>query len=174
MILPNTTFLTSASPAQSPAPDATASFHPAYPALSPGQSGRNSGTPRWRVLPALQSRNSNCARASGSACAGLLRLASAVAHACGSPHAVSPAPGRRLPTVPQLPTIGLPREVPITRPLPRQTILPTNSAAGAAIGSLAFLPTLVNSTPQSNVVARTLTPAAANLLLNSDYFCTGK
>src|SRR5271157_5693391 len=142
MILPNTTFLTSASPAQSPAPDATASFHPAYPALSPGQSGRNSGTPRWRVLPALQSRNSNCARASGSACAGLLRLASAVAHACGSAHAVSLAPSTRLPTVRRPPTIDPPlaSTVPTTRLLPGQTILPTNSAAGAAIGSRAFPP----------------------------------
>src|SRR5271157_1343138 len=154
-------------------PDATASLHPA---LSPGQSGRNFGPPRWHVLPAPQSRNSNCARASGSACAGLLRLASAVAHACGSAHAVSLAPGRRLPTVPRPPTIDPPlaSTVPTTRPLPRRTNSPTNSAAGAAIGSLAFLPTLVNSTAQSNVVARTLTPAAANLLLNSDYFCTGK
>src|SRR5271157_1657153 len=86
------------------------------------------------------------------------------------------APGRRLPTVRRPPTIDPPpaSTVPTTRLLPRQTILPTNSAAGAAIGSLAFLPTLVNSTAQSNVVARTLTPAAANLLLNSDYFYTGK
>src|SRR5208337_859703 len=128
------------------------------------------------VLPALQSRNSNCARASGSACARLLPLASAVARACGSADAVSLAPGRRLPTVPRPPTIDPPRAstAPTIRPLPRQTILPTNSAAGAAIGSLAFRPTLVNSTAQSNVVAPTLTPAAANLLLNSDYFCTGK
>ena len=131
--------------AQSPAPDEAASFHPA---LSPCQSGRNSGTPRWRVLPVLQSRNSNCARASGSACAALLPLASAAAPACGSAHAVSLAPGRPLPAVPRPPTIDPPpaSTVPTTRPLLRRTNLPTNSAAGAAIGSLVFLLTLVNST----------------------------
>ncbi len=56
---------------------------PWFPVVRP----RKSGTPRWRVLPVPQSRNSNCARASGSACAALLPPAFGAASACGSAHA---------------------------------------------------------------------------------------